>query len=283
MGLFGLGLPEMISIGSSALSFLGGERRNASQEAQSTAQMAFQERMSNTSYQRAVEDLKAANLNPMLAYQHGGASTPAGSQAMINDTLTPAVNTGSEVYSQMNKAQLMKSQIQQVTADIKLKDADTGLKNNQAAQAASQSALNVALTEKANQEKLTSAASANLMQSQSSFVMAQIQKVGPEIRHLVSQANLNDQQRYKFIAELPLIVAETDLKNAETQTEVQKKILLNVEGYLATLRSNEAQARSSFWGSNQGQYSPYIHDATSALGDVTGLAWLFSGRSMKGR
>lgn len=46
-------------------------------EAQKTRD--WQEYMSNTSYQRAMTDLRKAGLNPVLAYTQGGASTPAGS------------------------------------------------------------------------------------------------------------------------------------------------------------------------------------------------------------
>ncbi len=57
--------------------------REAAGVAQASAdkQMSFQERMSGTSYQRGMEDMRAAGLNPMLAYTQGGASVPGGASA----------------------------------------------------------------------------------------------------------------------------------------------------------------------------------------------------------
>lgn len=114
-------------LGGIAADILGGSAtRRAQKDANNTnIQLAkenrdWEERMSNTSWQRGVEDMKAAGMNPMLAYSQGGSSTPNVSAA----TVRPEDGLGRSVSSASGKA-MQALAVAQAQANIDLTKANT--------------------------------------------------------------------------------------------------------------------------------------------------------------
>lgn len=131
-----------VGAGSSALSYFSGRQQNDASDEQARAgmnfsasqaekQMAFQERMSNTSHQREVEDLKAAGLNPMLSV-NSGASSPGGSSGTgmqapvvpeldrISSSVMDSMRMMNEFRSSKAQSDLAKSQARKAGLETEL-------------------------------------------------------------------------------------------------------------------------------------------------------------------
>lgn len=84
------------------------EQTSAYNAAEAQKNRDWQEKMSNTAYQRAMSDMLAAGLNPILAYQQGGASTPTGSVASMG-TLGGAMGNGYSFQGVQESADSLKN------------------------------------------------------------------------------------------------------------------------------------------------------------------------------
>lgn len=171
------------------LSFLGGIFSNKRQEKMADKQMAFQEYMSNTAYQRSMADMRAAGLNPMLAYQKGGASTPAGAQANIRNPLEGA-NTAASNYVAAKSAQ---AQIKNIESQTLLNQANSAL-----------------ALEKANTERTTQAQA-----------VANTQLLSQK---LVTEGHISERERMN----IELVTAQvglTDANMTKAQTDAVKAVL----------------------------------------------------------
>lgn len=126
-------LTSALGLGSAALSYVGAQQQNRMAKQAAQDQMDFQERMSNTSYQRAMKDMSAAGLNPMLAYNQGGASTPSGSSYDPQNAIEGSISSARANMQAKAELDNVRSQTALNNALRKSAAEDAILKSNSAA------------------------------------------------------------------------------------------------------------------------------------------------------
>lgn len=131
--MFDLGLGSILG---GVFGLAGGMAQNAANEKSVDKQIAFQDAQSRTQYQRATEDMRAAGINPMLAFSNGGNSSAVGASFNSSNVGEAAVRGLESGTNSAVKSTMVREQVKNMAADTDLKKA-----NEKAASAAVVSSL----------------------------------------------------------------------------------------------------------------------------------------------